>query len=67
MSYYTEMIRVSSSWIRAVGYDGSTLYVECKTGETYPHPGCPYYHFEGMLHASSVGRYYNQHIRGKYK
>jgi len=61
------MIPVSSSFIRAIGYDGSTLYVEFATGETYPHPGVPYYHFEGLLHASSVGAYYNEHIRGKYK
>jgi len=67
MSYYVEMIRVSSRAIRAIGYDGSTLYVEFETGKTYPHPGVPYYHFEGLVHASSVGAYYNEHIRGKYR
>jgi hypothetical protein len=64
---YVEMTRVSSSFICAIGYSGDTLFVEFATGETYPHPGVPYYHFEGLLHASSVGTYYNQHIRGKYK
>jgi len=67
MSYYVEMICVSSSFILAVGYSGGTLYVEMHTGQTYTHPHVPYYHFEGLLHASSPGAYYNQNIRGKYK
>jgi len=61
------MIPVSSSFIRAIGYDGSTLYVEMRNGETYDHHGCPYHHFEGLLNASSKGAYYNRYIRGKYK
>jgi hypothetical protein len=67
MSYYVEMIRVNSSFIRAIGYDGSTLYVEFDTGETYPHPGVPYSIYREFMDASSKGTYYNQHIRGKYK
>jgi len=67
MSYYVEMIRVNSSFIRAVGYDGSNLHVEMHTGQTYTHPNVPYYHFTGLLNASSHGTYYNHYIRGKYK
>jgi hypothetical protein len=67
MSYYAEMIRVSSSWIRAVGYDGSTLTVEFHSGRVYDHPHVPYSVFEGLLNASSKGAYYNRYIRGKYK
>lgn len=67
MSYYTEMIRVSSSAIRAVGYDGYSLRVEFHSGRVYDHPNVPYYHFEGLLNASSKGAYYNEHIRGRYK
>jgi hypothetical protein len=66
MSYYVEMIQVNSSFIRAVGYDGNNLHVEMRSGQTYTHHNVPYYHFEGMLNASSVGAYYNHYIRGKY-
>lgn len=66
MSYYVEMVRVNSSFIHAVGYDGRNLYVEIAGRGTYTHHNVPYYHFEGMLNASSVGAYYNRHIRGKY-
>jgi hypothetical protein len=67
MSYYVEMIRVSSSFIRAVGYDGSTLYVEMDSGQTYEHPHVPNSVYAGLMHASSKGAYYNQHIRGRYR
>ena len=67
MSYYSEMIRVNSSAIRAVGYDGSTLAVEFHTGRVYDHPHVPYSVYTGLMNASSKGAYYNQHIRGKYK
>jgi hypothetical protein len=67
MSYNVEMVHVSSSFIRAIGYDGSTLYVEMRNGKSYDHPGVPYYHFEGLLRASSKGTYFNHYIRGRYK
>ena len=61
------MIYVSSSVIAAVGYDGSTLRVAFHSGRVYDHPDVPYYHFNGLLNASSVGAYYNHYIRGKYR
>ena len=64
---YTTMIRVNSSVIHAVGYDGSTLRVEFNSGRVYDHPKVPPRHFEGLLNAYSKGAYYNQHIRGRYK
>jgi hypothetical protein len=67
MSYYTTLIPVDSSAIRAVGYDGSTLTVEFHSGRIYDHPGVPYSVFEDFMQSSSKGAYYNQHIRGKYK
>ena len=67
MSYHTTLIPVDSSAIRAVGYDGSTLTVEFHSGRIYDHPNVPYSVFENLLHASSKGAYYNQHIRGRYK
>ena len=67
MSYYTALIPVDSSAIRAVGYDGSTLAVEFHSGRIYDHPNVPYSVFENLLHAPSKGAYYNQNIRGRYK
>jgi hypothetical protein len=67
MSYYAEMIRVSSSAIRAVGYDGSTLTVEFHSGRVYDHPHVPYSVYAGLMQASSKGAYYNRYIRGKYR
>jgi hypothetical protein len=59
--------RVRSSVIRAVGYDGSTLTVEFRSGRTYDHPHVPYPVYAGLMSASSKGGYYNRNIRGKYK
>jgi hypothetical protein len=64
---YVEMISVSSSVIRAVGYDGSTLTVEFRSGRTYDHPHVPESVYLGLMSASSKGRYYSRNIRGKYK
>jgi hypothetical protein len=62
------LIPVSSSSIRAVGYNGYTLAVLFHTSDTvYEHPGVPYLVFLGLMHADSKGAYYNRHIRGRYK
>jgi hypothetical protein len=57
---------VSSSAIRAVGYDGHTLTVEFHTGRIYDHSGVPYSVYQEFMNASSMGAYYNRHIRGRY-
>lgn len=61
------MVPVSSSAIRAVGYDGSTLTVEFHTGRAYDHPNVPYHVYLGLMQASSMGAYYSRYIRGKYR
>lgn len=61
------MISVQSSAIRAVGFDGSTLTVEFHGGRIYDHPGVPYEVYAGLMNASSMGAYYNRHIRGRYR
>lgn len=62
------LVRVNSAAIRAVGYDGHTLAVQFTTSDTvYTHPGVPYSVYAGLMQAKSMGAYYNQHIRGKYK
>jgi hypothetical protein len=61
------LIPVSSSAIRAIGYDGSTLTVEFPNGRTYDHPGVPYSVYEGLMQAPSKGAFYNSYIRGRYR
>lgn len=62
------LIPVSSSSIRAVGYNGSTLAVLFHTSDTvYTHPGVPYSVFLGLMRAESMGAYYNRFIRGRYQ
>lgn len=58
---------VSSSAIRAVGYDGYTLTVVFHNSGRYDHPGVPYDVYEGLMNACSMGAYYNRHIRGRYR
>ena len=61
------MIPVRSSAIRAVGFDGSTLRVEFRSGRVYDHPHVPESVYRGLMSASSKGWYYSRNIRGKYK
>ena len=60
------MIRVTSSAIRAIGYDGYTLTVEFHTSGVYDHPGVPESVYQGLMNATSKGIYYNRYIRGRY-
>jgi len=62
------MIAVSSSAIKAVGYDGSTLAVQFHTSDTiYAHHGVPFDVYAAFMTASSMGAYYSRHIRGRYR
>ena len=62
------LIPVNSSAIRAVGYDGYMLAVLFHTSDTvYEHPGVPPSVYFGLMHADSMGAYYNRCIRGRYK
>lgn len=61
------LISVSSSAIRAIGYEDGTLAVRFHRTGTYYHYGVPYSVFEGLLHASSKGAFYNAFIRGRYR
>ncbi len=66
MSYYTTLIPVDSTAIRAVGYDGSTLTVEFHNGRIYDHPKVPYSVYASLMRSASKGTFYNQQIRGRY-
>ena len=61
------LILVNSSSIRAVGWNANHLFVQFHTSdEIYDHPGVPYSVYVGLLNASSMGAFYNRHIRGRY-
>ena len=62
-----EMISVSSSWIAAVGYRAGTLRVQVRGGRSYDHYSVPQYVFEALISACSLGAYYNQNIRGRFR
>ena len=63
-----EMIPVSSSAIRAIGYDIETkrMKIAFVEGYAYDFCGVPESVFNGLLRAGSKGRYYNDHIRDRY-
>ena len=63
-----EMIRVSSSAIRAVGYDRDSqrMKITFQQGSTYTFCRVPEHVFNGFLSASSKGRYYDSYIKGRY-
>ncbi len=64
-----ERVRVSSSNMKAVGYDAEAqiLEVEFLNGSIYQYFYVPEYKFEGLLRASSKGGYLNDHIKGGYR
>ena len=64
---YSTMIPVSSSAIRAVWYDGSTLTIQFHNGRVYDHPNVPYAVYEALMQAESKGAFYSRFIRGKYR
>lgn len=64
-----DRIAVSSSNIRSIGYEASslTLEVEFKSGSVYQYIGVPQNEYEALLNASSVGRHLNSNIKERYR
>jgi len=62
-------IAVQSSNIRSVGYDpgSSTLQVEFSSGSVCQYLNVPKDEYEGLMRASSKGRYFNTNIKGEYQ
>jgi hypothetical protein len=60
---------VNSSELRWVGYDESALLleVEFNSGEVYRYFKVPAQLVLELLKAESIGRYFNAHIRSKFK
>lgn len=59
---------VSSSNLKAVGYDPSThvLEVEFHNGSVYQYAGVPDSIHAGLMTATSLGSYVHAHIRDRY-
>jgi len=64
-----DRIAVRSSNIRSVGYDPATesLEVEFHSGSVYQYMKVPVTEYEGLIRASSKGRYLNQKVKGRYE
>ena len=63
------MQQVSSSSIQAVGYDEDNQIVHVQfliNGRTYIYKGVPEHEYNALLHAPSVGRYFNSNYRNVY-
>jgi hypothetical protein len=61
--------KVDSSELRAVGYkmDAAVLEAEFHSGEVYHYFDVPAQLVVELLEAESIGRYFNAHIRAKFK
>jgi hypothetical protein len=59
---------VSSSNLKSVGYDAESqvLEIEFQNGHIYQYYGVPPSVYEGLMNASSHGKYFNAHIRDAY-
>lgn len=62
-----KMIPVSSSDIVAVGYEGTTLYIEFNRGATYSYSAVPQSVYNGLMNAYSHGTYFHQYIKNAYR
>ena len=60
---------VDSSTITAVGYDRGTavLEIEFTSGEVYEYFLVPHSVYEGLLRATSKGRFFGDHVRNHYR
>lgn len=60
---------VISSHVASVGYDPSTmtLEVEFLSGRVYQYFDVPESLYQGLMSASSVGKFLNQNIKGFYR
>lgn len=64
-----EKHQVDSSVIVAVGYDDGSgiLEVVFRTGRTYRYFRVPAAEYDALLHAKSIGSYFNREIRPRYE
>ena len=67
---YSDLLEyVDSTCFESVGYDDSeeVLYVRfLDSGSVYAYYGVPYYEYDELVNADSIGGYYNDYIKGQY-
>lgn len=56
---------MKSSYLEAVGQDGSDLVVKFQSGKTFRYEGAGQ-HFNAMRAAESAGKYFHAHIKGNH-
>ena len=63
-----KMISVNSSAISHIGYDSNTkqMKITFKQSKTYDYCNVPQNIFDEFLNASSIGIYYDRHIKDNY-
>ncbi len=61
--------KVDSSNLDSVGYDSDNdiLEIQFKSSGIYHFFGVPFQRYQELMSASSHGRYFNQHIKNKYR
>ena len=59
------MIKIESSAMYGIEYNGNTLTVFFKDGRTHEYPDTPKELVEGMLTAASAGSFFNKFIRNR--
>lgn len=61
-------ISVSSSDLSSVGYDQNQqiLEIEFNGGGVYQYSNVPEAEYNGLMNASSHGKYFHQHIKDRY-
>jgi len=62
-----ERQRISSSNIRAIGYQNSTLEVEFNNGKIYQYYNVPENIYHGLMNASSHGTYLASNIINRFR
>jgi hypothetical protein len=67
MALKTLMVPVDSSALKSVGYDRGTLWVEFHHSGLYEYQNVPPATYHRLLFNTSKGKYFDRHIRGRYK
>ncbi|NUM79266.1 KTSC domain-containing protein [bacterium] len=64
-----DRIEVTSSELKSVGYDPNLgiLEVEFRNGGIYRYLDVPQYHYDSLLTAESLGKYFNANIHTHYR
>lgn len=65
MAAFGNMVPVSSSMIRAVGYDQGKLYVEFSGGATWEYDA-PLDMYEGLIGAGSAGSFFHNNVKNAF-